>query len=390
MSVVRTSMTDTLAGNAPPAEAEWDPVTTICRWCGTGAGELVLDLGRRPTSEFFPRLDDPGPDPLFPLRLWLCGHCGLAQLADDDEVPEQPVGIEPQALTDQRRDAVAAVREAGLLAGRTTVAEGPTPHGGSWLPDLAGLGITPAGAHGRADVVVDASFGLMHARDQAAALDGLLARLADDGLLLFGFHSLAAIVTHGQWNAVRHGHFAYYSTPTAVAMLADRGLTATDAWTFPLYGGTVLLAARRGGTPGASVTALVESELAAGVHDPGRVAGLQKAVETSTEALRRMVDDARARGERVLGYSAASRAVSLLHLAGLGPGTVDAVADASPAKQGCRMPGTGIPVVTPDDLAAARPGVVLLFVPDLLAEVRRDLPAVEAGGGRWVVAEQLG
>jgi hypothetical protein len=82
--------------------------------------------------------------------------------------------------------------------------------------------------------------------------------------------------------------------------------------------------------------------------------------------------------------------VSLRHLAGLGPGTVDAVADASPAKQGCRMPGTGIPVVTPDDLAAARPDVVLLFVPDLLAEVRRALPAVEAGGGRWVVAEQLG
>ena len=48
------------------------------------------------------------------------------------------------------------------------------------------------------------------------------------------------------------------------------------------------------------------------------------------------------------------------------------------------MPGTAIPVLTPAELVAARPDVVLLFVSDLMAEVRRALPEIEAAGGRWV------
>jgi hypothetical protein len=67
-----------------------------------------------------------------------------------------------------------------------------------------------------------------------------------------------------------------------------------------------------------------------------------------------------------------------------------AVIDASPAKQGLRMPGTDIPVADPAELAARRPDAVLLFVPDLLAEVRKAFPEVEAAGGRWVDVETLG
>ena len=66
------------------------------------------------------------------------------------------------------------------------------------------------------------------------------------------------------------------------------------------------------------------------------------------------------------------------------------VIDASPTKQGLRMPGTDIPVAAPAALAERRPASVLLFVPDLLAEVRRAYPGVEGAGGRWVDAESLG
>ena len=50
------------------------------------------------------------------------------------------------------------------------------------------------------------------------------------------------------------------------------------------------------------------------------------------------------------------------------------------------MPGTDIPIIAPDELVAARPDVVLLFVSDLLEEVRAALPQIEAAGGTWVDA----
>jgi C-methyltransferase C-terminal domain len=53
------------------------------------------------------------------------------------------------------------------------------------------------------------------------------------------------------------------------------------------------------------------------------------------------------------------------------------------------LPGNRIPIVSPGDLVELRPERVLLFVPDLLPEVRRALPAIESNGGRWVVLDPM-
>lgn len=368
-----------------------------CRFCRSAEGAIVLDLGEQPPSDHFPVVGDPGPDPTYPLRMWLCAGCGLAQLAEDSTVPDEPRGQEPAALVEQAADAVSRVAAAGLLPAGSpaggpaggTVAEYGSPHGGSWLGLLADRGLRIAGSGESADVVVDC-FGLMHEADQAAALAERAARLRPGGVLLVQFHSLAAIVRGGQWNALRHAHYAYYSTPTLVAMLATAGLTARTAFAFPLYGGTVLLAATsdtQDGSPDASdatVAALAAEELVAGVARPEVVGELQRTALDSATRLAGWVAQECAAGRRVLGYSAASRSVALLCRAGLTAELLPAIADAAPAKRGRRLPGCGIPVIAPAELVAARPDVVLLFVPDLLAEVRRALPQIEASGGRWV------
>lgn len=361
--------------------------TVVCRFCGARAGEIVLDLGEQPASDHFPPVTDPGPDPTYPLRMWLCTACGLAQLAEDPTRADEPRGHEPAALVEQAADAVARVAGSGWLPpGGGAVAEYGSPHGGSWLGLLADRGLQAVPDAEPADVVVDC-FGLMHEPDQAAALTARAARLRPGGVLLVQFHSLATIVRGGQWNALRHAHYAYYSTPVLVEMLAGAGLTARAALRFPLYGGTVLLVATRGGTPDDTVTELVAEELDAGVRDPAVVGGLQRSALDAAEHLAFWVATERAAGKRVLGYSAASRSVALLCRAGLSAELLPAIADAAPAKRGRRLPGSAIPVIGPGELVAARPDAVLLFVPDLLPEVRRSLPQIEASGGRWVPVE---
>jgi Hypothetical methyltransferase. len=108
-------------------------IVFTCRACGDGDGAVVVDLGRQPGSELFPAAGAPFPDPLHPLRLWLCAGCGLAQLADDAAVPEDPQGTQPEALDRQAADAVGRLAAAGWLTTGATVAEFPSPHGGSWL-----------------------------------------------------------------------------------------------------------------------------------------------------------------------------------------------------------------------------------------------------------------
>jgi hypothetical protein len=338
---------------------------------------------------------------VYPLQMWLCSSCGLAQLLTDPTVPEEPRGTEPAALVAQAADAVHRVAAAGLLPDGARVAEYGSPHGGSWLGLLADWGLKPVDDAAPADVILDC-FGMMHAADQATAVAERAARLAPGGVLLLQYHSLDTIIRLGQWNALRHGHYAYYSTTALSAMLAAVGFVPRQAWRFDLYGGTVLLAATHDedsagpeemtvtGAAAAMVPALLAAEARTGVRDPDVLRGLQHDVQARAGALHDWLASSAAAGRIVLGYGAASRAVALLRRAGVDGDLLPAVADASPAKRGLRMPGTTIPVISPAELIARRPDEVALFVSDLMAEVRASYPEVEAHGGRWIDADALG
>jgi hypothetical protein len=359
-----------------------------CRACQGRTGHLVLDLGQQPACDYFPRADAAGPDPVYPLQMWLCSSCGLAQLVADPTVPEEPRGAEPAALAAQAADAVERVAAAELFSGRYRVAEYGSPHGGSWLDLLSLRGLTPVPDGEPADVVLDC-FGMMHAANQSEALAERAARVTEGGVLLLQYHSLATIMRSGQWNALRHGHYAYYSTTALREMLRRSGFHPRMAWHFGLYGGTVLLAASRPADasvrPDGSVPLLLAEEAQIGVRDPEMLAGLQHSAQARADGLHDWLVAERGAGRTTLAYGAASRAVALLRRAAVDRTLLPAVVDVSPAKQGLRMPGTDIPIVGPAELLARLPDTVLLLVPDLLPEVRAAFPEVEAAGGRWVV-----
>lgn len=356
---------------------------TVCRGCLGTRLDPVLDLGRVPAADDFPAAGSaPGDgESLHPLSMTLCRDCGLAQLAADDTTVAEPRGVEPAALRSQAAAAVAAVAAGGWLRGRTVVEFG-SPHGGSWLPLLADHGYRDPPPGQPAAVVLDC-FGIMHEADQGAAFARRAETTADDGVLLLQFHSLRTIVERGQWNALRHGHFAYYSLTSLGRLLAEVGMTPRDAWEFDLYGGTVLLAAQHGpGRASETVREILAAERALGLGDPAVVGTLQPAADDHARVLRGWLESMTGRGRRVCAYGAASRAVSLFSRAGIDRRLVWCIADASPAKQGRRMPGTDVPIVSPTQLVESNPDRVLLTLPELLPEVTAELPSL---AGRWVL-----
>jgi hypothetical protein len=337
-----------------------------------------------PAADFFPAATDPvRPDEArHPLAMDMCRNCGLAQLADDDTVTEEPRGVEPQVLKNQAQSAIAQVTADGFLRGETLLEFG-SPHGGTWIPMLAERGFRKVDDH--ADVVLDC-FGVMHEPDQRSAL----ARRADmtnsGGVLLLQYHSIVAILSQGQWNALRHGHFAYYSLTTLTRLLGAVGMCIVRSWEFDLYGGTVMIAAVHGrAEPDDSVQRILAMEDELKVTTPVMISSLQRCADDHVASLRRWLDVELEAGHSVYGYGAASRAVALFSRARIDSRALIAVADASPAKQGRRMPGTDIPIISPCELLAAHPDRVLLTLPDLLPEVSTRYPALE---NRWKVDGQ--
>ncbi|WP_328811156.1 class I SAM-dependent methyltransferase [Rhodococcus sp. NBC_00294] len=357
-----------------------------CRACASATVSTVLDLGLVPAADSFPTAESsPEGDEMHALAMGLCTTCGLAQLLDDDTRADEPRGVEPEALTRAASRAMDEIVRRGWLPDGAVVREYGSPHGGSWIPDVRSRGVADAGpavAGSRsADLVVD-GFGLMHEPDQAAALRERRALLGDGGVLVLQVHSFMTIVRDRQWTALRHGHFAYWSSTALETALWAAGLMPTGCWESDLYGGTLLVSAMRDDSVRLPVweddlvTArrVREAEAAAAVTDPTVVSSLGAAAVAEVEAVRARLGASSRAGVTLAAYGAASRAVALFAMAGVTTETFGAVVDASPAKWGRRMPGTDVPIVGPEWLYTHRPDRVVVTVPDLLPEVAAAHP----------------
>ncbi|WP_245633709.1 methyltransferase domain-containing protein [Amycolatopsis jejuensis] len=364
-----------------------DPAEPIrCRYCHGESGEVVLDLGQQPGCEQFPRPDDDGPDPRYPLRMWCCTGCGLAQLAEDPGLPETVLSVEPQAMRDQAERVLDRLAAEGWLHPGASAIEFGSPHGGSWLPRVLRRGLVAA--DGRADLVLD-TYGMLHEPDQSEAMLRRAARLAPGGLLVFQLFSLGSVLRLGQWDELRHGHHGYWSLPALDEALARYGLGVHRAWNYPLAGGTLVVLANHNPKPDRETRMTIEAEYSAGVLDFATLRKLQERADADAARLRAWLTGRARTRRRVIGYGAASRAVPLLCHAGVDVSLLRAIADASPGKQGRRMPGTQIPVIPPEYLRSGQPADVLLLLPQLLDEVRRSVPEVEDRGGRWIRVDDV-
>jgi ABC-type Fe3+-hydroxamate transport system substrate-binding protein len=91
----------------------------------------------------------------------------------------------------------------------------------------------------------------------------------------------------------------------------------------------------------------------------------------------------------VAAYGAAAKGNTLLNFCGVTPKDIAFVADRSPHKQNKWLPGTHIPVVSPEDLMAAKPDYVLILPWNLKDEIQLQLAGIKAWGGRFVTPVPL-
>lgn len=357
-----------------------------CRGCDSADLTRVLDLGDVPAGDHFPLITEPisSHETLRALAMDLCGRCGLAQLAapvtGTETGSEEPRGIESQAFRDQAADAVRLLADAGWLRGSTVREFGSPCTGGTWLPLLSEHGFYPADE--TADLVLD-SFGIMHDADQWSAFQLRASTTAPDGVFLVQFPSLMAMVDQGEWNLLRHGHFGYHSLTAMTNLLGAVGMSIATVWEFDLLGGTFLAAAVHGQVePDERVTEILAREQAFGVSEPAGLRSLQQAVDQHAAQLREYLLTQADQERAVYAYCAGSRVPALFSIARIDRRLITAIADASPAKQGRRIPGSDIEIISPEQLIAADPDRVVLTLPYLYDEVQRTYPQLD---GRWWV-----
>ncbi|MDP6867308.1 MAG: class I SAM-dependent methyltransferase [Acidimicrobiales bacterium] len=231
---------------------------------------------------------------------------------------------------------------------------------------------------------------LAHVPDIVGFATGCRLLLADDGVATFEFPHLVELVDNAQFDTVYHEHFSYLSLTAVEGVFRLAGMDLFDVEVLGTHGGSLRVFAQPRSTGvHASTGRLVEvrqSEERRGVASSGFYEGFQERTDVIREVLVDFLGTAKADGREVVGYGAAAKGNTLLNYSGIGPELLPIVADRNPAKQGCLLPGSRIPVVGPDEIFRRRPSHVLILPWNLRDEVAEQLSAIREWGGTFVVA----
>ena len=250
----------------------------------------------------------------------------------------------------------------------------------------AATGREIAEQYGRADLVAGNNV-FAHVPDIKDFAAGLRALVKDTGLVTLEFPHLLRLIERRQYDTIYHEHFQYLSLLTSSRALATAGLRVVDVDELGTHGGSLRVYARpeeNVGEPTGRVKAVLTDEEAAGLHTVAGHEGFARDVLQIKADLLEFLLTAAADGKSVVGYGAPGKGNTLLNHCGIRSDLLSYTVDRSPWKQGKFLPGTHIPIHTPERIAETRPDYVLVLPWNLKEEISQQLEYVRSWGGRLV------
>ena len=395
-----------------------------CRICGAELTRTFVDLGMSPLCESYvaaDRADDA--ETFYPLHVRLCESCLLVQIPA--YVSGEDIFSDYAYFSSYSDSWVAhAGKYAEMMSGRLGLTSGSlvtevASNDGYMLQHFQARGIPVLGVEPAANVAEAArSRGIRtvvqflgtetgreiaeqygeanlvagnnvfaHVPDIRGFAAGLRALVKDTGLVTLEFPHLLRLIERRQFDTIYHEHFSYLSLRTSSQALATAGLRVVDVDELSTHGGSLRVyacPAEAAGEPTAQVKAVLAEEEAAGLHTVAGHEGFAHEVLRIKTDLLTFLIKAAADGRSVAGYGAPGKGNTLLNHCGIRCDLLAYTVDRSPWKQGKFLPGTHIPIFSPDHIAETRPDYVLVLPWNLREEISEQLDYVRSWGGRLV------
>lgn len=400
------------------------PPGSSCRSCGAVLQHTVVDLGMSPPRHRYLRVDQlQQVEPFYPLQLRVCGECYLVQLVQytgSSDLPEEtPARVHSSARVTHARKFTDKTIEELRLTPRHQVVHIESSDGYLLQHYVAAgipaLGIEPgidaaraAGQRGvrsrieffttrtaralreegiQADLVIGTT--LARARDINDVVAGMKALLAPRGVVTIECPHLLRLVADQQFDMIAHERVSYFSLLALTQLLARHGLTIYDADELDAEDGWLRLFACHSDDPLRPITPRVDSvrarEREAGFDAVENYGGLAERVHNAKRKLLSFLLSAKERGQRIAGYGTAGRANVLLNYCGIRGDFLDYTVDDDPERQGKYLPGTHIPVESPERLRETRPDYVLILPGSAPRAVVPQLDFIRGWGGQCVI-----
>ena len=398
-----------------------------CRFCATPLRHTFCDLGMSPPSNAYLEARQLFEmERFYPLHAFVCEECKLVQLGQfqspeeifsdyayfssyseswlvharayvDATIPRFGLGAGSQVIEIASNDGylLQYFRERGVpvlgIEPAANVAQVAERERGipTWVQFVGRETARKLVAQGRqADLLLGNNV-LAHVPDLNDFVAGMKIALKPRGVITMEFPHLLRLMQENQFDTIYHEHFSYFSLMTVQRVFAHHGLTIFDVDRLRTHGGSLRIYARHAENPAEAiqdrVAELLAEEAAAGLPDMAAYLGFGERVRRCKRALLTFLITARSNARTVVGYGAPAKGNTLLNYCGIREDLLAYTVDRSPHKQGRFLPGTHIPIHSPDHIRADRPDYVLVLPWNLRDEITDQLAFIRDWGGRFVV-----
>jgi hypothetical protein len=399
---------------------------SICRFCQTKLNKTFVDLGMSPLCESFLTYEQLNHmEPFYPLHAFVCEECFLVQL--EEFVSPEEIFSEyayfssySDSWLKHAEDYVEMISKRLSLDRESHVVEVASNDG--YLlqyfldKEIPILGVEPALNVAEAAIkkgipTITEFFGETSAK--ALTLDGkqadllignnVLAQVPDindfvkgmkillkaNGVITMEFPHLIRLMQENQFDTIYHEHFSYFSLYSVERIFKAHGLTIFDVDQIPTHGGSLRIYACHHDNKEIKISSRIEDlreqEIQAGINDLSFYDTFEEQVRETKRKLLEFLIDIRRQGKIIAGYGAPGKGNTLLNYCGIRGDFLEYTVDRNPYKQGRYLPGTRIPIFSPDRISETKPDFLMILPWNFKDEIMEQNAFIKEWGGQFFV-----
>ena len=218
---------------------------------------------------------------------------------------------------------------------------------------------------------------------------GMKTLLKPDGVLIIQFSTyLLPFLKDIEFDSIYHEHFSYFSLLSLKKILNHYDLEVFDVEELEIHGGSLRVYVKHVHNPNYEITNAVTI-----LENKEKVFGISS-IETYDNFQNRVLDlklkiwefliNSKHNNKKVVAYGAPAKGNTLLNFCGIDKKLINYTVDISPHKQELYLPGTHIPIHSPDKLLETKPDFLVILPWNLKNEIVNDANFIRNWGGKFV------
>ena len=398
-----------------------------CRFCNNPVEEIFLDLGMSPLANSNLKSSElNNVESFYPLCSYFCSNCYLVQL-DEFEQPENIFSnydyyssfsetwnnhiesfvnsaISRFNLSQENQIIEIASNDGYLLKHfkkknfpilgiepATNIANDAESSGIPTLNKFFGTQTAKElSSSGKKANILIAFNVLPHVPNLNDFVEGLKILLDSNGLLIIQFSAyLMNLIEQNEFDMIYHEHFSYFSLHTLQKIFSSFGLQIFDVEKVSVHGGSLRLFIKHENNSDFILTTNVDKLLAAekqfGLTDSSIYNKYSEQISIVKQNIWKFFISAKQENKKIVCYGAPAKGNTLLNFCGVGKDFVEYTVDKNPHKQNLFLPGTHIPIYSPEKIRSTKPDYVLILPWNLKDEIVKQMSFIHDWNGKFVV-----